>query len=257
VITRLIQSASQHAQPDWLRRCMASVESWASGEGWSYRCGGDELFDLVPEDIRTKFADQKPLLADIARLSWARQLFDDEEELERVIWLDADVIVFAPGKLVINPAWDFAVGRQIWIQPDDDGALKTYRQVHNAILVMQRDAPALDFLRQTTLKIAARHTGRAASQLLGPKLLTALHNIVGFDVVESVGMASPRVIRDIIAKETPSDPSALARLRQASESELGAVNLCASYRNREIDGVFLSDDDFTACVDALQARNAL
>lgn len=236
---------------------MASVESWASGEGWSYRCSGDELFNFVSDDIRAKFADQKPLLADIARLNWARQLFDDEKELERVIWLDADVIVFAPDKLVIDPAWDFAVGRQVWIQPDDDGALKTYRQVHNAILVMRRDTPALDFIRQTALKIATRHTGPAASQLLGPKLLTALHNIVGFDVVESVGMASPLVIRDIIASKRPAGTSALDELRRASGSELGAVNLCASYRNREIDGVYLSDDDFAGCVETLLSQNAL
>ncbi len=253
MITHVIQSASPDARPEWLARCLVSVKTWARDRDWTYSCSGDDLFEYVPGEICEKFARQKPLLADIARLNWARRLFDDNANLERVIWMDADVIIFAPDKVEIDPSWDLAVGRQVWIQPDGQGGLKTYRQVHNATLVIHRDSPALDYLRHAAMKIAAQHDGPAASQLLGPKLLTALHNITAFDVVESVGMASPLVIRDIIS----GGGDALTLLRNGTNGDLGAVNLCASYRGRNIDGVHLSDADFLTCVERLCAAKSL
>lgn len=251
--THVIQSASPKTQPEWLRVCLSSVEDWATSNGWKHSLNGDELFEHVPEDIRVKFSAQKPLLADIARLNWARQMFDNDNNLERVIWLDADVLIFAPDKIKIDPAWDFAVGRQIWIQTGAEGTIKTYKQVHNAILVMRRTSPVLDYLRHAVRHIASRHDGPAASQLLGPKLLSALHNIVAFDIVESVGMASPLVIRDI----TTGGGEALTALRNQTSGEVGAVNLCASYRDKEIDGICLSDAVFAACVDTLRMTKNL
>lgn len=226
--------------------CRRSVEGWAKDQGWDYRFRGDDLFDLVPNDIRQAFSAQRPLLADIARLKWAREVFDQDPRAERVIWLDADVLLFAPQDVVLPDA-DFAVGRQVWIQPDTKDKLRVYRQVHNAVLAIKRTTPTLDFLIQTATDLATRHDGPASPQLLGPKLLTALHNIVGFGVIEGVGMASPRVLADISAGGGP----AYDLLRQDSAGPIGALNLCASYREQTVDGVACTDTLFASVIKAL------
>ena len=42
------------------------------------------------------------------------------------------------------------------------------------------------------------------AQFIGPKLLTALHNIALFPVVETASMLSPAEIRDLLAGEVQS-----------------------------------------------------
>lgn len=244
--TTVLQSFRQTDVPAWMTTCMASVAAWAESQGWAYRFRGDDLFDLVPDDIRQKYSAQRPLLADIARLKWARQIFDQDLSVERVIWLDADVLLFTPENIILPDA-DFAVGRQVWVQPDAKDKLRVYRQVHNAILAIHRASPALDFLIQTAADLATRHHGPASPQLLGPKLLTALHNIVGFGVIEGVGMASPRVLADISMGSGP----AYDLLRQQSPGPLGALNLCASYQGQTVDGVACTDALFSSVIKAL------
>lgn len=225
---------------------MSSVAAWAKDQGWAYHVRGDDLFDLIPDDIRRKFSTQRPLLADIARLRWAREVFDQDPSMERVIWLDADVLLFAPENVTLPDA-DFAVGRQVWVQPDAKDKLRVYRQVHNAVLAIHRASPVLDFLIQTATDLAARHNGPTSPQLLGPKLLTALHNIVGFGVIEGVGMASPRVLADISAGGGP----AYELLQRESPEPLGALNLCSSYREQTVDGVACTDALFSSVIKVL------
>lgn len=247
--TTLIQTHRTENRPPWISDCLASAEAWASANSWAYHLRGDEIFELVPPKILAKFAHQIPLQIDIARMLWARSHFDEHPKTERIIWLDADVYVFDPSLIHIDPTLDFAVGRQIWIQPDGTGKLKTYKQVHNAILVFKRSTPVLDFLIQAAMTLAQRHQGPATPQLLGPKLLTALHNIVGFSVIESIGMASPLVLADIAA----GTGSAMDRLVSASPAPLGAANLCSSYLGQTIDGVSCTDDLFVRAIQKLKS----
>ena len=246
--TMVIQSSRTEDQPAWIATCLASATAWANLNGWDYCFRGDDLFDLVPPDLRAKFPGQIPLQIDIARLLWARSLFAEISGIERIIWLDADVFISAPETVQIDPALDFAVGRQIWVQPDQNEKLRSTRQVHNAILVFTRPSPVLDFLIQTVVNLATRHAGAAAPQFLGPKLLTALHNIVGFAVIESVGMASPLVLRDLAAGGGP----ALDLLTTKTEDSLGALNLCSSYQGQTIDGVACTDSLFENAITTLK-----
>ncbi|MDG2243209.1 MAG: hypothetical protein P8L66_06905 [Rhodospirillaceae bacterium] len=250
--TTVIQSYRTDDQPTWMSACLSSTETWAATNNWDYSFRGDDIFDLVPLDLREKFSTQIPLQIDIARLLWARNVLDNDTTVERVIWLDADVFVFAPEVIHIDPEVDFAVGRQIWIQSGTGDEFRTYRQVHNAILVINRSTPVLDFLIQTVLTLAGRHDGLAAPQFLGPKLLTALHNIVGFSVIDSVGMVSPLALRDLAAVDGP----ALTRLRSETKTPLGAVNLCSSYRDQTIDDVCCNDDLFEQATRTLKERGS-
>ncbi len=251
--TALLQSYRATSQLDWVATCMASVNALATQNDWGYHFRGDDIFDLVPQGLLDKFATQKPLLCDIARLAWAKDVFEQQPDIERVIWLDADVYVFDPDNLIIDPAANFAVanfavGRQVWVQADARGKLKSYRQVHNAVLAFHRQSSALDFLLESVLALANRHEGTASPQLLGPKLLTALHNILGFSVIESIGMASPRVLQDL----ANGGGEALDQLTADSATALAALNLCTSYQGQTVDGVTCTPELFDRAIAALK-----
>jgi hypothetical protein len=61
-------------------------------------------------------------------------------------------------------------------------------------------------------------------QLIGPKLLTALHNLIGCPVVEAAAMLSPAVEADLV----DGDGAALALLRRHSLAAPAGANLSAS-----------------------------
>ncbi|MBT5414912.1 MAG: hypothetical protein HOK81_09960, partial [Rhodospirillaceae bacterium] len=117
-----------------------------------------------------------------------------------------------------------------------DGRLRVFRNVHNAFCLFGVGNPVLDFLIEAATRIALRLDGPASPQLLGPKLLTALHNIVGFPLIETAGAASPLVLRDLAAGGGP----ALDKLR-AEPPAPAVLNLCASLVGRESDGVAVDE----------------
>ena len=226
------------------------MKSLAENKNWSYRFLDDALFEYVPDRIHTKLTGQLSMAADIVRLAWAKTVFADNKDLDRIIWFDADIFVFAPTLFDVEDRLDFAVGRQIWIQPGQDNKLKIYRQVHNAVLVITRQSPVPDFLLHSIITMADRMDRISSPQMLGPKMLTALHNIVGFDAIENVGMASPLVLRDLAAR----DGLALRALLKESTTPLAALNLCSSYRDQTVDGVSCGDALYNQVLDYLSSQ---
>lgn len=241
--TVVLQSWRRRDAPAWIARCLASVEAWAEASGFAYRFLDDGLFDRLPTDLAAMLMPRPAMAADLARLLVARELL--EVGAARVVWFDADSFVFAPGRLIL-PEASYAFGREAWVQPDARGRLRVFRNVHNAASLFGAENPVLDFLIEATTRIAGRLDGPAAPQLLGPKLLTALHNIVGFPLIEVAGAASPLVLRDLAAGGGP----ALDRLR-AEPTAPAVLNLCASLVGKTTDGVALDGTMIGAAMTAL------
>ena len=82
----------------------------------------------------------------------------------------------------------------------------------------------LDFYTETAEKLLTMNSGKMPDQFIGPKLLTALHNIAICPVLETAGMLSPLVIKYIIGNQ--SKPINLFILN--SSEPLSAANLCSS-----------------------------
>ncbi len=218
----VLQSHRAPLPAPWLTRCLASVEGWADAAGYDYRFIGDELFDLIPDDLHERVRGQPVVASDLARLLVLRAALD--EGFEAAVWCDADFLVFAPERLSL-PRDPWAVGREVWIE--DRGAGRTPRarvKVHNAFLLFRRGNAFLDFAIDAVLRLLAAHPGPYPPQFAGPKLLTALHNIVGFPVAERAGMLSPPVIRDLVAGGGPC----LELFRARSPALPAGANLCAS-----------------------------
>jgi len=245
--TLVIQSYRSKSEPDWIAACLESVRAWATGQGWDYRFVGDEIADRVPDGYREGAQGRWPVITDLARLLLARDAL--AEGRGRVIWVDADVLVFGAEGPDVTAAGEAGYGfsRELWVQPDGDG-LRVYRNVHNALCWFAPGNPVLDFYIHACERIVGRLDGGAPNQIVGPKLLTALHNMLGFPLLDDVGMASPLVARDLAA----GGGAALERLIAESPMPLRAINLCASLVGREVDGVRMDDALMRAVVARLR-----
>ena len=234
--TLVIQSYRSRTKPEWIAACLESVRAWAAGQGWDYRFVGDEIEERVPDWYRERAQGRWPVITDLARLLLARDAL--AEGRDRVLWVDADVLVFGAAGPDLSAAGEAGYGfcREIWVQPDGAG-LRVYRNVHNALCWFRPENPVLDFYIHACERIVGRLDGGAPNQIVGPKLLTALHNMLGFPLLDDVGMASPLVTRDLAAGGGP----ALRRLILESPVPLRAINLCASLVGREVDGVGMDD----------------
>jgi len=170
--------------------------------------------------------------SDLARLIVLQEAL--AEGYARVVWVDADVLVIEPDGFEL-PMADALFGREVWVQQDGGRArLKTYRKIHNALMAFMAGEPVLPFYRMSAERILGRYdpeSGPMVPQLIGPKLITLLHNAIGFDVLEEAGMLSPLVARDILK----GGGAALDRFLTASAAAPLAINLCgSSVRNSEL-----------------------
>jgi len=206
--TLVIQSHRMPLPYPWLEDCLASVQRWAAGLEYDYRFLDDALFDSLPEDLVNRTARQPVIAADLARLRALKQGLD--EGFATVIWCDADLLVFDPVRLKLSDE-RYALGREVWVQQDDNRL---------------RGNPFLDFYQHAAERLVRAHagSGKMAPQFVGPKLLTALHNIVGCPVTETAAMLSPLVARNLLA----GGGEALTLFRKRSTEPPAAFNLCAS-----------------------------
>lgn len=246
--TVVLQSHARARPEGWIGECVASVVHWAKASGFDYLRLGDEFFDFVPADLRAKTVTQRVVATDLARLIAAQTLL--AERYETVVWCDADFLVFAPGKFHL-PLANYALGREVWVEPHAGKRHKfiARKQVHNAFLMFRRGNAFLDFYAETAASMLRRNSGSMPPQFIGPKLLTALHNVVGFPILETAGMLSPAVIGEIAG----SPGAALNLFRRRSPQPLAAANLCSSLHAR---GAF-SDVTVGRCIERLLARQTV
>ena len=241
--TLVYQSHRDPLPYPWLRDCLDSVAAWAQREGFDYCFVGDELFDLVEEDLLDRTRGQVVIATDLARLQLLRQGLD--QGFDCVVWCDADFLIFDPANFVL-PAEPCAFGREIWVQSDRDGQLRAYPKLHNAFLMFRQGNPVLEFYLDTAKRLVRLNQGGMPPQYIGPKLLTALHNIARFPVMQNAGMLSPAVMRDLLA----GGGDALELFVRKSPCLPAGVNLSSSLTTAE----GFSPVQMSGLIEGLQTR---
>ncbi len=224
--TLVIQSHRSPLPYPWLTPCLDSVRRWSESNQFAYRFLNDELFDAVADDLLKKLTHQKVIVSDLARLKVLQQALD--EGYATVVWLDADFLIFDPVGFVL-PDGPYAVGREVWVQDDRHGRRKLYKKVHNAFLMFRRGNGFLDFYVETAERLLRQNQGGMPPQFIGPKLLTALHNVCQLPVMESAGMLSPLVIKDLVQGRG----EALRSFVEHSPAPIAGANLCISSHERQ------------------------
>jgi len=224
--TLVIQSHRNPLPCHWLAACIDSVADWAHANRFDYRFIDDQIFDLLSPALLEKVCEQPVIASDLARLKSLQQGL--VKGYDCVIWCDADFLIFDPEQFVL-PETDFALGREIWVQWDESRKLRSYSKVHNAFLMFRRGNHFLDFYCDAAERLLQLNQGRMAPQFIGPKLLTALHNIIQCPVMEAAGMLSPLVMRDLIEGQG----AALSLFRKQSPSAVVGANLSSSLTEHE------------------------
>lgn len=232
---------------------MRSVREWAEACGYRYRFEDDTLFARVPGWARAKAAHRPMVLSDLGRLHLLSECLATGET---AIWLDADVLVFDPDALTaaLDLPDGYLLGREHWVQPAIKQRPRVRRSVHNALCAVAPGNPFLVFYIEAATRILARHDGKAmVPQLIGPKFLTALDNMMGLPATPAVNMASPLVLSDIAAGGGP----ALDAFRAAQDVPPAALNLCQSYAGAEADGVAVGADLMRRVIDRLLGQGCV
>ncbi len=223
--TLIIQSSRVPLPYSWVDRCLASVRDWCELSQFDYQFMGDELFDGVPADLMEKTKEQRVIATDLARLMVLKNALG--KGYETVVWLDADFLIFDPRNFIL-PDEPYAVGREAWVQYVKKGKLKVFNKVHNAFLMFRRGNGFLDFYTETAERLLRQNQGSMPDQFIGPKLLSALHNISHLPVLESAGLLSPPVVKDILR----GGGAALELFVDHSTHSIAGANLCTSSCDR-------------------------
>jgi hypothetical protein len=246
--TLVLQSHTHPLPNNWLIRCIESVKNWCKLNNYYYRFINDELFDYVSASLLEKTKVQRVIATDLARIKAIQAYL--EQDFETVIWCDADFLIFSAANFAV-PSENYALGREVWIQKNrDNPEMHTVHvKVHNAFLMFRKNNVFLNFYVDTAERLLTQNMGPMPPQFIGPKLLTAIHNVAQCPVLETAGMLSPLVIRDIARADGP----AVELFRQRSPQPIAAANLCCSlYTKGEISPITLD-----ACIDRLLDQRAV
>ncbi len=221
---------------------MGTVRAWAEARGYDYEFFDDSLLERVPAWYRSKVQGQMCPMTDYARLVVARELL--ARGYERTVWVDADVVVFAPERLDVEVTDSFAYCHELGLNIDEQGVPKFWTSVNNAISVFVKGNVYLDFFID-----AAERTAMALDVVpkiaISTRFLTRLRQTLPFQLLMNVGLFSPLVMNDI-AKGTHV---ALPAYGAALKAPLACANLCGSMvGDGQRQGVLVTDSDYAAVV---------
>lgn len=231
--TLVIQSHRSPLPLPWLEHCIASVKTWSDLNGFDYRWLGDELFDGLSAQQRQKTENQKVIATDLGRLKRLQEAL--AEGYDTVIWCDADFMIFDPQQFALPPSCSYGFGREIWVQthPNHSKKLKTYTKIHNAFMFFRAGNSFLNFYHDSAQALLDQTSGPMPPQFIGPKLLTAIHNVVQCPVVETAGMLSPLILKDILAGGGKALTLFKEKTRLKTSQPMAAANLCSSLSEAE------------------------
>ena len=246
--TLVIQSHAQPLSTDWIQTCIDSVKFWSKLNEYEYKFIDDALFEYVSIHIYEKTKKQKIIATDLARLKVLQTYLC--KGYETVIWCDADFIIFNPQQFKLSND-DYLLGREVWVQNDikNQKKLTVHKKVHNAFMMYRKGNVFLDFYTDAAERLLLQNMGAMPPQYIGPKLLTALHNIVQCPVLETAGMLSPIVVKDIVK----GGGDALSLFLKESPLPIFAANVCNSLYER---GEY-STNVITECLQVLISRQKL
>jgi hypothetical protein len=246
-LTIVLQSFRAYDVPEWIKRCMHSVRQWGKGQRFCYRFVGDELLGLPPDWFRQKAGRYTTVITDLARLLCIRQYLAGGAD--RVLWIDADVVIFRPDSLRIDPELSYAYAKEIWCWKDENGGIQTLLKINNAACVFRNTTDGLAHLNEYIdhcLSTVEQTRKIADHTLIGTRHLTA-QGFTRLPVLPGFGLLSPAVMNAILT----GDNEVLARFAQQHDGPVCAANLCNFFRSKSALAERIGDDVFSAVVDKL------
>ncbi len=222
--TIILQSHRDDA-PAPIVTCVESVRAWTTRAGHAYEFIGDALFDPLPPWFVDGVRGNRVMMSDLARLLWLREQLS---AYELAVWVDADVLVFAPAQFAIRCDGDYGVCRETWVRRGGRGQFLATQGLHNAVLAFRRGSPLLDFYIRACEEVVRHRGAELAPHALGPDLLGRFGDVLGAHVLPNIGLFGPVVTAGIAAGKE----RAVRAYMEAAGEPVYAANMCASFLDR-------------------------
>ncbi|HET9340751.1 MAG TPA: hypothetical protein VFQ55_17250 [Casimicrobiaceae bacterium] len=233
--------------PAFVERCLASTAGWARSRGFEYRLLGDDFLDVLPEWYRERLGSHIVQQTNLARMRYARDVL--AAGADRAIWIDADVVVYAPDDLVLDAPDGFALCREAWIQPAHEHHACIYG-VNQSVVVADRGNPLLDYLVWAHETLVRDRPQNVRPFGTATALLAAVHEATPLPLVTGIAMMNPTMLREIASGE--GGPVTREYVRRHGYPTQ-AANLTLSMLGTTYDGGSASEDDYDAAVEVLLA----
>lgn len=205
---------------------MDSVQKWASAEGWAYERCDDSFFDMAPDWVRQRCAGNIYAVTDVCRLIWLRNQLD--AGYERVIWADADILIFEPAHLDLSNCKGYAFSHEIFLRVFAGGRMSSVQGMNNALMVFEREQSMLDsYLDECLQTLHALPPGPVPRTELGPAMLMNLNRGHPLNMLNGIGLFTLAIMQQIANGGGPLTRECI----RLSPAPLGAANLCHFLRN--------------------------
>ena len=248
--TIVFQSYRTHDVAPWITACMDTVRAWAARRGYRYEFIDDRLFDRLPPWYSAAVGQRLLPRTNLARLYAAREFLAHGHE--RAIWVDADILVFDAARWLPEPGPDgFAFTREVWFETRW-GAPLARPGINNAVFVVSRGDPFLDFCIWAHERIARTNT-EIHDYATTTRLLTDLDRGAPLPVITNVGLISAVVNRALRERRTAD----LRAYMRSHGYPVQAANLSGSIVGRDVNGIVLTPDDQLAVIDVLLATRGM
>jgi hypothetical protein len=245
--TVVFQSYRTSDVPNWISECLRSVEWWAESKGFDYLFFDDVMFDYAPKWYRDAVDGNILLISDLARLVIASSLL--ERNFDRVVWVDADVIVFDPEHFNLDIETQYAFCHEVWVEHGKGEEVRCVEKVNNAVCVFVRENNFLDFYIYACKEIVKQRAGKLSPISVGTKFLTTIFQEIRFPLLKNVGLFSPLVTKDLALNHKFYPQTYI----KAFGHEVRAANLCSSLRDKAQykSGTIVTDTDYQAAINTL------
>lgn len=220
----VIQSYRTKDVPNWIVQCMNTVKTWSQLRGYTYLFYDDVFFDFAPQWYREKVNNQIHLVTDMARLVAMQNLLI--AEYDRVVWIDADVVIFDQVNFAIPSDQSFGFGLELWFRINTK-AHETIMRVHNAVMHFHAASSFLEYYLQSALELV-KNTPVALLQhtAIGPEFLSSVHKSDPLPIWSSCALFSPATLRAI----SNSDLKLIQASAEFYPTRIHCANLCSTFR---------------------------
>lgn len=233
---------------------MASVSDWARHYGYDYRKLNSGFFEKVPDWFFARCSGQIHPITDLARLLVMQQ--ELSTSYERVVWLDADVLIFDPENFSIDTQSGFQFGYGHFVGMHADGTAHIGESgPNNGLLVAHRSHPLLAFYIYAIEAIVRdAKPGSLERTALGPDFIRRLAGLCPLECNLRFGWLTP-----VIQQELSVGQVRLSRLLATKQSiRIAAVDLCHFFRKSQPQELLGSYDRMVElAIDRLNATRSL
>ena len=225
--TLIVQSYRTTQVPGWIHTALSTVKQWTTSHHFDYQFLDDEFFNWAPAWVRQQFSSHLFPLTDLARLYLLKDGL--KRGYQRVVWIDADVLIFDPENFSVDTAGGFAFCREHMLTQLPDGEIRPERPgINNAVMVFEQNQPMLDFYLYAA-ESRLKHTPPSKLQrtALGPDLLQKLSSVLPLELLTHVGLFTPLLMQELAAGH-----SRVAKLYAGQSGvPVTAANLCHFVRH--------------------------